>query len=82
MVEQHVDPPPIPPIKSKHNDMSYKDFVRLKLHRDPTSDNSDLYEFKMALFNNGNLEEFLLFICNFNMTLKAAETLETAAKVQ
>ena len=33
--------------------MSDKDYVKLKLSRDPTLENSDLYEFKMALFENG-----------------------------
>ena len=36
----------------------------------------------MALFENGELEEFLLFVCNFNMTLTASQNLNTAAKVQ
>ena len=33
-----------------------KKCVKIKLHRDPTSQKSDLYEFKMALFDNGDLE--------------------------
>ena len=72
VVEQHVDPPPIPLIKIKHNDKSDKYFLRLKLCKDLTSEKSDLYEFKMALFDNGNLDEFLLFFHNFNMTHKAS----------
>ena len=43
---------------------------------------SDLYEFKMCLFNNGKPEEFLLFVRNFNMTLVASGTLEAGAKYQ
>ena len=39
-----------------------KYFVKIKLCRDLTSEKSDLYEFKMALFNNGKPEEFLLYI--------------------
>ena len=49
---------------------------------DLTSAKSDPYEFKMALFKIGELEEFLLFVCNFNMTLTASKTLKTAAKAQ
>ena len=41
-------------IKSKHDDKSYNDFVKLKLRSDPTSEKSELYEFKMALFDNGD----------------------------
>ena len=35
----------------------------------------------MALFDNSNPEEFLLFIRYFNMTIEASETIETAANI-
>ena len=82
VVEQHMGPPLINLIKSKHHDNSDKISVELKLHRDSTSENVDLYEFKMALFENGKTEAFLFFVRNFNMNLEASRTLETAAKVQ
>ena len=63
VVEQHVYPPPIPPVKINHNDKSDKYFVELKLRRDPTSDKLDLYDFKMSLFENVDPEEFFcLFV--------------------
>ena len=42
----------------------------------------DLYEFKMSLFYNVKLEEFLLFFHNFNVTPVASGTLEAGAKYQ
>ena len=36
----------------------------------------------MALFDNGELEELLLFIRNSNMTLEASGTLAAGAKIQ
>ena len=36
----------------------------------------------MALFDNSELEEFLLFIRNFQMDLKASGTLAAGAKIQ
>ena len=36
----------------------------------------------MSLFGHGKSQEFLLFICNFNMTLAATGTLEMDAKIQ
>ena len=36
----------------------------------------------MSLFDNTNPEEFLLFICDFKMTLMTAGTLQAGAKVQ
>ena len=82
VVQQHVDPPPTLLIKSKHDDNSEKDIVKLKLHRETISDNPDLYEFKISLFDNGGPEEFLLFIFNFNMTLLASGNLDPTAKPQ
>ena len=58
MTHPQVEPPPIPLIKEKHDGKSDKYFVKLKLHRDPTLPTSDLYEFKMYLFENGESEEF------------------------
>ena len=78
----HVDSPPIPLIKIKHDDKSDKDFVQLKFHRYTMSEGVDLYKHKMALFDNGEPEEFLLFICNFNMNLEASGTLDMSEKFQ
>ena len=58
----HMEPPPIPFVKIKHDDKSDKDFVKLKLRRDPMPENLDFYEFKIDLFDNGGPEEFLLFV--------------------
>ena len=35
-----------------------------------------------SIFFNGKMEEFLLFICNFNMNLSALGTLEADTKFQ
>ena len=36
----------------------------------------------MFLFDNGNREEILLLVCNFNMTLTASGTLESSTEYQ
>ena len=78
----HVEPLTITLIKETYNGKPEKDFVKLKLRRYPTSSTSDLYEFKMSLFEHGKMEEFLLFVRNFNMTLVATGTLETDMEIQ
>ena len=78
----HMEPPPIPFVKIKHDDKSDKDFVKLKLRRDPMPENLDFYEFKIDLFDNGGPEEFFVVRSNFNMTIMASGTLETAANIQ
>ena len=60
--QAHIDPPPIPLVKEKHDGKSNKYFVKLKLRRYTTSPTLDLYEFKMSLFDNGDTEEFC---CSF-----------------
>ena len=40
------------------------------------SSTSDLYEFKMSLFDYGNPEEFLLFVTTFNTNLVVTGILE------
>ena len=49
----HVEPPPIPLIQETYGGKSEKDIVKLKLDRDPMLSTSELYDFKMSLFDNG-----------------------------
>ena len=62
--------------------VSQTKILKLKFCRDPTSSTPYLYEFNMDLFEHGNPEEFLLFICNFNMTLAVTGNLDMEAKIQ
>ena len=78
----HVEPLPITLVKEISTGKSYGDYVKLEFHRDPTSSTSNLYELLMYLFYHGELEEFLLFVQNFQMTLSATVTLETESRVQ
>ena len=75
----HVEPLTITLIKETYNGKPDKDFVKLKLRRYPTSSTSDLYKFKMYLFEHGEPDEFLLFIRNPNMNLVVTGTLEMDA---
>ena len=50
----------IPLIKIKKDEKSDKYCVKIKLHRYPTSQNLEIYEFKIAVFDNSKPEEFLL----------------------
>ena len=43
---------------------------------------SDIKEFKIALFENSNPEEFLFFMSNFKMTFEASGTLTSNARLQ
>ena len=56
--------------------------VKIKLCRDHTSEKSDLYEFKISLFDNYGLEEFLLLVQNLKIMIEALEILADSAKLQ
>ena len=58
VLEQHLDLTPTLLTKINHDDNSDKHFVKIKMRKDPTLENSDLYELKIALFDNGDPEEF------------------------
>ena len=46
-----------------------------------TSEKLDMHEFKMTLFDNGNPEDLILVVQNFNMALKASGTLASNSKL-
>ena len=47
-----------------------------------TTENLDIYESKMALFDYGDPEEFVLFLQTFKMTLEASERPADNVKLQ
>ena len=51
----HVDTPPVPFIKETSTSKSDVDYVKLNMRRDPTSSTSDIYEFRMSLFDHDDL---------------------------
>ena len=62
----------------KHTNIVYKtNCVGIQPHKSQTFMN-----LKMALFDNGNMEEFLLFINNFQMNIEASGTFDAGAKIQ
>ena len=81
-VQVNIDQPQVTLIKSTKDDKPDKYFVKMIFCRDLKSEKLDLYEFKMVLFDNGEPEEFLLFIWNFNMNLEASGTFKSGKKIQ
>ena len=78
----HAEPPTIPLVKKTSTGKSDGDYVKIKLHRYPKFSTSDIYEFRMSLFDHGEPEEFLLFVQNFQMTCAATRKIETEANIQ
>ena len=82
MTQVHVEPLFITLVKGKYDGKLDKDSIKLVFHRDPMSSTLELYEFSIYFFDNGNPEEFFLFMRNFDMTIMESGTLETVTKVQ
>ena len=80
-IKIHVDAPPITWVKINNDEKPDKYSVKIKLRRDPTSEKSDLHKLKMDLLYNGDPEEALLFIWNFQMILEVSGTLAESAKI-
>ena len=80
--QAHIEPPTIPLVKEISTGKSDGYYVKLKLWIDTESSTSDLYEFKMSLFDHDKPEEFLLFVWNFQMNLVDTGMLETEIKVK
>ena len=80
-IQIHMDPPLILLIKINYDTKAEKDCVKIKLCKDPTLENPDMYEFKISLFDNGKLEEFLLFVHNLKMAIDAPGTLTYNVKL-
>ena len=72
VTQVHLDPPPTPLMKSKQDDKSDNDCIKLKSRRDMLSERLEPYELNMALFDNGEPKVFLLSVHNFNMTIAAS----------
>ena len=75
-------PPLILSIKGNNGDKPDKDCIKIKFRRDPMSQKLDLCELKTALFDNGDLKEFLLFIIIFNMTLDMSGIILAIVEIQ
>ena len=80
-----TEPPVYPlwiPLTKENHDGKPNKYVFTKPRRDTTLPTSEFYEFKMSLFDNGDPEVFLFFVCKFNMTLVASGTLEAGTQYQ
>ena len=68
-VQIHVDSPTITLIKSDLDLKMQRFCMKIKLYRNPLSEYSNMYEFKMALFYKGDTDSFLLFLQKIKMVL-------------
>ena len=82
ILQINVDPPLTPLLKNKLDLNTERDYEKNKLGRESISEKLGMYEFKMAVFQNGDLEKFILFVQNFKVILEASVTLTEDLKLQ
>ena len=80
-VQIYVDSPLTPWIKSKI-DLMIEDYAKIKLCRNPTSEKLDIYEFKLALFDNDDPKWLLFCVWGIKKMLEAPGMLAANVKLQ
>ena len=68
-----MDTSHIPLIKIKLDTKSEKYYVKIKIFRITKSEEYYIYEFKMNLFDDSDMEESILFIQNYRNTYRRGE---------
>ena len=81
-VQTHVQLPLIIQIKSKNDKKAEKYCVEIHFRKYPTSENLDLYEFKMAFLDNNKPEELLLLMWNFKIMLDKSGIIAANTRIQ
>ena len=54
-VQARIKPPPIPLIKKETDDVSECDIIKIKMCRNPTDANSEMYKLKIVIFGEAPL---------------------------
>ena len=63
--QARIEPPPIPFENSKEEIEHKSHIVKVSMRHNPTSLGSEIYKFKMTIFENDQTEELLQFLKNF-----------------
>ena len=81
-VQINVETPTIPTIRGNIDKKLQKCYVKTKFCINTTSGTSEMYEFKIDLFDNGDTEEFLLFQRNYQITIESTGSITMGEKIQ
>ena len=81
-VRIHADSPPTPLIKIEIGKNSEKYYIKIKLCRNPMLEACNMYELKMALFENEEPKYFLLFQWTYHMMFGEPGNITVGIKIQ
>ena len=80
-VQARIEPPPIPLIKVELEEERTSKIIRVKIRINPDSSMSETYEFKMARLKNGQPEDFLRPMKNFNIAINGRGTKSDSGQI-
>ena len=80
-VQAHIDPPPIPIIKKDPPEFNEYDIINIKMRQNPSDAASEMYKLNIVTFENGQPEDFLQLMKNFNIEVDGTGTATAAEKI-
>ena len=80
-VQERIKSSPILIIKKETGDVSNCDIIKIKMHRNLSDADSEMYELKIATFEIGQPEEFLALIKNFKTAIDGTGTMLAAVRM-
>ena len=79
-VQARGEPPTIPLIKAETEEEKASKTIKVKMRQNPDSAASETYNMKMATFENGQQEEFLMLLKNFKTAFNRSGTMSVAGR--
>ena len=76
-----IETPPISQIKNEIDDVSACDIIKIKIHRNLSDANLEMYEPKISIFEHVQPEELLILRKNFKNAVDGTETNLATGKI-
>ena len=80
-VQARIDLPPIPIIKKDPQESNEYDIININMRQNPSDAASEMYKLNIVTFENGQPEEFLQLMKNFNIAVDGTGTATLAGKI-
>ena len=80
-IQAQIEPPPIPIVKNEPVEVNKYDIIKINMHWNPYSTESETYELKIVTFDHGQPEEFPKLTKNSKRAVDRAGATKTAGKI-
>ena len=79
-VQARIEPPSIPLIKKKTDNMIGCDIIKINMRRNLSDADSEMYKLNIVTFEHGQPEEFFALMKNFNRVVDGTGTMPVVCK--